>query len=354
MHPPDARGKQTYKLVQVLRAVAALMVVGHHAAILMKERMRAEPSMWLGSTSGVDVFFVISGLVMTISSEPLWRTAGAMRRFLLRRLERVVPLYWMVTTAKLLLLLLFPALAFNALGTVWHVVASYLFLPSLGPTGTTEPLVVVGWTLNLEMVFYVLFAIALGMRARLLTVLVPSLGALLLLSLWLPPMPVVLQGWAKPVAVEFLYGVLLGQAVLRRWIPSAGMSAGLMLAGFAVLWMTPWALPSVWRPVVWGMPAAAVVYGALGLEKDWGHRVPEWALGLGDASYAIYLTHGFVLPGMGLAMESLRISRLPSTTLVAVVAMVLSAGLGLVVFRLVELPITLWFKRRRSGIFAAA
>jgi exopolysaccharide production protein ExoZ len=80
--------------------------------------------------------------------------------FFLRRLIRIVPLYWAMTTAYLVFFLVAYidlAAANISLGTI---IASFVFLPYPKPDATMFPLHMLGWTLNYEMFFYVIFASA--------------------------------------------------------------------------------------------------------------------------------------------------------------------------------------------------
>ncbi len=345
---PTVGGREKLRLVQVLRAVAALMVVAHHATILLEERMREPNSIWMGGTAGVDLFFVISGFVMMLTSARMGRGVSAGARFFLRRLERVAPLYWMVTTVKLLTMLLVPGLAIHVLGTAWHVVASYLFLPSLGPTGTMEPLVVVGWTLDLEMLFYVLIALALWFRAPVMSVVGPVLAVLTGMA-FVSTLPfVLLRGWANPIVLEFVFGMLLAKAAGAGRLPGRWGSAMLVGVGALVLILTPWAMISVWRPLLWGLPALAVLAGALGLERTLGPRAPRWALEMGDASYSIYLSHGFVLPLVAVLLLRAEMHGMALKSAVIGLSIVLSALVGEVLYRTVEVPIMGRFGRWRS------
>ena len=47
--------------------------------------------------AGVDLFFVISGFIMVVSCWPEFGKPYAPRRFIVRRLVRIVPLYWLAT-----------------------------------------------------------------------------------------------------------------------------------------------------------------------------------------------------------------------------------------------------------------
>lgn len=341
--------RPTYKLIQILRALAALMVVAHHATIMLWQREHLPVRTWFNGASGVDLFFVISGFVMTVSSAPLSGASHPARTFLARRLERVVPMYWLVTTAKVAVLLLVPALGLNALGTWGHVLASYLFIPSVNAQGALEPVVIVGWTLNFEMAFYVLFALALGLRFKPLFVAGPVLVAAFLWPLTVTPLgPGVFRFFEATLPLEFLLGV--GLAMALPHVRRAPWPVGLLLV-VAGLWpLLLWDAPnfSWWRGLQWGPAALAVVAGALILEARWGARSPRWMLELGDASYSIYLIHTFTLPVAGILL--VRFGHLWAGEIAVALGftMLLSAAAGEATYRLVERPITAWFKGRRK------
>jgi len=340
---------KTFRLIQVLRAVAALMVVAHHATILVEQRWHRTGVFWAGGAAGVDIFFVISGLVMTMSAQRVARSARGAWTFFQRRLERVVPLYWIATTTKVLLALALPALAINANGTVWHVVASYLFIPSLSPAHTMEPMLVVGWTLEIEMLFYLLYGASFLLRISPWCTVAPAFLALAYVRFGAvaPDSKVLL--WGSTLNFEFLWGMALGACVLRGRYPATWLSAGLLVLGGALLFLTPLTFAEVWRPIVWGLPATAIVAGALGLERCLREAVPALVQRLGDASYSIYLTHGLVLPLLGAGLSRITMKPGAITWLVMVLGLFLSSVVGLACYQWLELPMLRWFQLRRKA-----
>jgi peptidoglycan/LPS O-acetylase OafA/YrhL len=340
--------RPTYRLVQVLRAVAALMVVMHHSTILIADRTHAG-SNWVNGGAGVDIFFVISGFVMTISSAPLVATKHPARTFLARRLERILPMYWLITTLKVLFVLAAPALAVNALGTPWHVISSYLMFPSY------EPVIIAGWTLNFEMAFYVLFAVALAWRVPVLRVAAPVLLVAVVLGVTPPGRDRhLIPFYENSMVIEFLFGILLAKSLpmVRRiaWPVAVAMAA----VGLAALLF--WVAPnfSMWRGVLWGVPALAIVCGAVVLEGRMGRSAPRWLMELGDASYSIYLTHGLALPALGYLVMHITLRSTLQYWAMLFALIVCCALVGEATYRLVELPITRWFKgRRRTAVPAA-
>jgi exopolysaccharide production protein ExoZ len=82
-----------------------------------------------------------------------------------RRVIRIVPMYWLATTVKLVVMVLAGEFVLHARLSPLDTVMSYLFLPTRNSDGNVFPLLGVGWTLNFEMLFYLLFALALSLRA---------------------------------------------------------------------------------------------------------------------------------------------------------------------------------------------
>jgi exopolysaccharide production protein ExoZ len=324
------------------------MVVVHHATIMYAERLHPDGFRWLSGAAGVDIFFVISGLVMGLSSEKLVTRSHAAGYFLARRIERIVPLYWLMTTLKILMLLALPGLAVNALGTKWHVVASYLFVPSLNASGIAEPVLVVGWTLSFEMAFYLLFALALSLHIKPVKFLLPVLGAIATAHFFLhPARDQALLTLCSPLVLEFLYGLVLTSVFRSSKFPKPAICWLMLATSFAIIMCTPDAGDTFLRFLIWGLPAAAIVLGALGLESGLKGSIPDWALESGDASYSIYLTHGFALPLVGVLLARLALPHPASLALAILAGLLASAILGELTYRVVERPLIDYFQLRR-------
>jgi len=310
-----------YLSIHYLRALAATGVFLSHL----------HPTL-LGFSAGVDVFFVISGFVMG-SSGPR-QSPGA---FFRKRLIRVVPLYWMVT---------FAACGMAAAGLIGTVVdpekiaKSLLFFPYADPQGKIWPIVVPGWTLNLEMLFYAIFALALFSRWP---VLVCS-GCLLVLAgvgLVVPVYAVPVILWTSPLLVEFVFGLALSQ---MRW--TIGRRAGLAAVCLGLVALVMFSASGVSaggviRVLTWGVPAALIVSGAVQIETQSVRfpSVPALTV-LGDASYSFYLLHYWVL----VAGHRL----IGATTVADVVFLAAGWGVAILSYQWIERPILQWCSGRIS------
>ncbi len=151
----------------MLRGVSAFCVVFEHSMFYARERLDSAIPVWDFGRIGVFLFFAISGFVMVVTNPPgSSDVPGNWRRFGLKRLIRVVPPYWLATTLKLGALVAVPATVLHAELAPGSTIASYFFLPTHNIDGKVQPLLGVGWTLLFEMLFYLLFTLALFLRVN--------------------------------------------------------------------------------------------------------------------------------------------------------------------------------------------
>jgi len=336
----------SFLTVQALRAAAALLVVLYHAFEMWGQRIDpAAPGVnWSNGAAGVDIFFVISGFVMVISSRRLADRPRAWLAFLGHRVVRIVPLYWLLTTAKIIGVVLLPGLVLRTSLDFNFIAASYLFLPVVDTAGHFRPVLPVGWTLTYEFLFYLLFAAALALRADVIRVLAPGLGLIAAAALvrdgsW--------PAWTilfNTIVLEFVFGVALARWTLRGFRLHPAIATALVVAGFAVILAAPMGSEPL-RVLTWGVPAFAIVAGAVSLEPLVAGALPRWMLALGDASYSIYLSHGFVLPTLMLLIGGFVSSNLWAEGMTIVLCLVVSSIAGWIVFFLVENPMLLLLRR---------
>lgn len=295
----------------VLRAVAASLIVFLHAQELVRLYAEAHgrtfsPFKMLPLGAGVDLFFVISGFVIVYASRKLFATPGGRAEFLRRRLIRIVPLYWMALTLRLIVLAVGAAMGAKDFPGAAAIVTSYLFIPfdSLGFTAEYPfPILDLGWTLNYEMFFYLLFAIFVPLpRERAVAMVVGCLvGGVALAAIFQPDL-LQLRFWLRPITWEFAFGALIALIFVRGVVLAPIMRAAMIAAGLAI-----WLVPISWlgdntgpgiygwsRLCIWGtgavLIAAAAVLGPTSLRSTWSKVISL----LGDSSYALYLLHPFV------------------------------------------------------------
>ncbi len=331
--------------IQYLRAAAALMVVFFHADGMAREYFNFS-GLTFGA-AGVDIFFVISGFIMWITTASDRTTPAS---FAVNRIIRIVPLYWAMT-----LLLYGGWMMFRdpaTLPSLWNLARSLLFIPFVSPrTGDIQPLLIAGWTLNFEMFFYVVFACGLMLARRHRALLICTiLGALVVSPLFVTPSGAVALTYTSPLLIEFMIGCLLGIMYERKALPRPAVAAFLLMTGCGLLLtsgMLSAANIGVIRFVHWGIPAFLIVTGALALEP----KLKEWRLPmlLGDASYSIYLTHGVVLSAVkSAALLSGKGAHAMMSSGFIFAGCLVSVVTGVAVYYVVEKPLVAGCKRIAS------
>jgi exopolysaccharide production protein ExoZ len=334
-----------YLSIQQLRAVAALGVVVAHLEIYLG-RLGYSGSWPAFLTSGVDIFFVISGFIMWVTTANRKVTP---QRFMLNRLARIVPLYWFITGFALAVLLANKALMPNGALDWKHVIASFLFVPAVHPVlGEPQPLVTAGWTLNFEMMFYALFALALALprRFRLNAALLLLCGVVAIRPLGPEPFGI-LWFYSSNIVLEFGFGLLIGAFVTSgRRLPTA-LGLGLLGAGTAlVIGLSEIRNAEHLRAILRGLPSAMIVFGAVICELNgrvWRNRLLGF---LGDASYSVYLSHGIILSAFTRFWPRILPETLSNNLVLFVGAGFVVAALGgSVVYLLIESPLGRLAKR---------
>ncbi len=330
--------------IQILRALAALAIALLHAlhdAEGISARIGGSFSMRdaLPLAAGVDLFFVISGFVMVYASRDDFGKGASVLPFLRRRAARIVPIYWVVTLAYI-------AISLGGLGPVnrskpdgWEILASFFFIPWLaGPGPLIQPVYSLGWTLNYEMFFYVLFALVLPLRREVaVPVLMGLLMALAFAGQFVP---------ASQVSAAFLDafdhpGVRIRpdhrQMALSGVRPSRPLAGALTVAALALLWLSA-ARPAFFvdRALMYGLPSALLVIAALAFnDMKLANPLARLMARLGDASYAIYILHPFAIRGLAVAAGAALVAVSPW----------LFIGIALVIICVVSVAAWRWFEK---------
>ena len=329
--------------IQYLRAMAALMVVGVHLEQPLR-RLGYDGLFPSFLASGVDIFFVISGVVMWLSTDGRNVTSG---NFLLRRIIRIVPMYWLLTAFFTVILLVAPGIVSNGKFDISHVVASFLFIPWAHPSfsGNLFPVLVPGWTINAEMFFYVVFSVALMLSPRWRVAAVSALfGCLVVAGMVLKPSGS-LSFYTHSLFLEFAIGLLVGQIYTSGYQFVAGVAAKMLLAGVVGLALFP-VVESFWgqidRLVVRGLPAALVVCGMIHLERAGAVGEYKTLSFLGDASYSIYLVQPIPLAAWSFLLARASLFLAPATLRIVYVPLALASTMiaGCLAYLLVERPMT--------------
>ncbi|HEY4291941.1 acyltransferase [Luteibacter sp.] len=359
----------TYRNIQGMRAIAALLVVSAHMFFDI-EPMRthwAKPFFALVGGAGVDIFFVISGFLIyqvmgrSIASMGAVGKAKAVYDFAMKRVIRIYPLFWLVFGT-------------SCLFTAWvsptpPPLPEPLFQLLALVDNLPNPRLYVSWTLTFEVYFYAVVALSLLLFARRAMAGVLTwfamIGGATLLGFWFP--------WGKPldfvfspILLEFLLGIAVAVLVERGF----RRCHGALLAG-AFIWMAIGSLflrPALFASSVahsgkfaavhlsfalhvicWGAPAAIVIYGIVVLEIRQRWIMPRVLQYLGNASFSIYLWHAVVFHAVANAFAHLGWVGVVSSTGLTALMVATGLGAGLLSYHVLEKPLLRYLGQRLLG-----
>ncbi len=243
----SAPGDMIYP-VQYLRAFAATAVSVYHIGFIFGWQ-------WRPLAAGVDLFFVVSGFIMwSVTAGKLVRPA----EFLSHRIIKIVPLYWLFTIIFVVGASVSPGSFDEASPTVSELAKSLLFIPYSARNGADGPALAVGWTLNIEMYFYLIFAYGLVLKERhrltYLTVALGTSASARFLSSEVASLNVV----ASPLLLEFLAGIFIAVWYLSgKALPPKSADMLFIALGVAGVALSFWVGPPVGgsrRVLMWGLP----------------------------------------------------------------------------------------------------
>jgi len=332
--------------IQYLRAIAALAVVYHHA---FENHLGSDLRPYAFGIWGVDIFFVISGFIMWVTTANSSTTATLFWR---KRAIRIYPIYWVALSIWIICRLIAPDRLANVDVTAKTTILSYLLIPHyhLAFTKHVWPILIPGWTLQYELFFYLIFGLALSIVSRPLRAacILASLSFLAVVGCIVAPANALLATYTDPLLLEFGGGVILGIIYLcgRRLPPWLALAT--IVIAIPVLVIDEYLFSESWRFLVLGIPALLVTFGAVSLEPALAKRPNAPMVLLGDASYALYLFHPIAMGLVAAVWARLLDNSHPASfACVAIGASILSS---IFVHVYVERPLTRWLSEARVKV----
>lgn len=337
-----------FEALQGLRAIAAGMVVYVHAISTYAEKIApisADTGSYGLGELGVKLFFCISGFIIYQAAQNLGVGWASVSYFIRRRLIRIAPLYWLAT------LVYAAKLTLQGSAPEWSEIAkSLLFVPYANEVGLMRPVLGVGWTLNFEMFFYLILAIALFFREvwRVVIIFLPMLLLVLLNhsdfigSATAAGVSTVLL-LSKDYLLFFLAGVCIALINKRfdkiplrtTFFHAIGVCAvALMLL---VVKLSASQLEWVWIVLSELLACAFCVWiCANSTNAPLGNKISRLTTLSGDGSFSTYLFHGFVMGVVARVIFLLSLSISPVQFAILMVA--LCTLIGCVMYLFLEKP----------------
>tara|TARA_X000000368_G_C23045044_1_gene718775 strand:+ start:614 stop:1570 length:957 start_codon:yes stop_codon:yes gene_type:complete len=253
--------------IELLRFMAALSVVLVHL-----------PTINFGDI-GVDLFFIISGFIM------MYSTRITVNNFFQKRIFRIIPLYWACTIGLFLIALLYPILLKTTTLDFEQLLKSLFFIP-FDKNGTGHfPFLMLGWTLNYEMYFYLIFGICSYLFYNQRDILC-SFILIMMIFLFRNSSSFLLSVYGSPIVVEFILGMISYRILYDKKI-----DLHLLVLSVLVLLPIMYFLPE--RVLTQGLPMLLVFFiSHYALSKK---EFPIQITLLGGCSYSLYLTHPYII-----------------------------------------------------------
>lgn len=340
--------------LEMLRAIAALLVVMYHTQVIFGHRIGHTPffGAFTNGDKGVDLFFVLSGFIITyIHSSDIGR-ADRLGNYAFSRFSRIYPAVWIMTAFAIVVY----SLGFGGAEKAgklapWNIIASAFLLPQHG-----DALVNVTWTLKYELCFYFVFSLLILSRRFGAAVLL--LWQLAVLAIALSAVdPDTLWGgyYLRPICLEFSIGIGCAALVMRRHVLPALSRPPLQALLFAVgvvvfvgggLLQTygPDGAKAVSRVLVYGLSAGFIILSLVLMEMDGRFRAAKTLVYFGGASYAIYLVHFSVVSLIATVLVKLHGAPLNDAVFGAVALVAVAAGVGF--HEYIDQPIQQKLRRR--------
>ena len=349
-NPAAPAGTQRIERLQILRAIAAIMVVMFHVVsnYLPAGSVLLRHGFYGLLAGGVDIFFFISGFLIRTTTYATFGRANVVD-YLKKRFARVVPYYWLITACVVSLSLIAPG-AFRSYQFDWrHAAASFFFIPWQRPDGMIYPPLVQGWSLNFEILFYLIFAALMVWvaRERVVTWLAVLFGAAIVGANFTGANPELFIA-GNPYVLEFVAGALFADLWRSRrgGFPAYAGWCALALAFALLPWTCVGPFDGRMGIQIVGFAAFSIAFMTLPAVPA-PLRISAGLALLGEASYSIYLVHPIVLSPLAQILAKVGLSAHPIVILTIIPALAVAASF--VAWRCVEQPL-LSLSRRLLGL----
>jgi len=296
------------KSIQWLRGIAVLLVVYSHSINLQHEFSISLQQnifhLWKFGAIGADLFFVISGFIISYVTDRLYGLKAGLL-FLHKRILRIYPVYYIITFFQIILYFIF--LPNFHLGSIIEYLRDSLILIPILNNQNVMLIIITAWTLEFEWYFYIisfiLIVLKVKSKATRLLIFIPIIILLGQIIRW---EDIRLKMMSNPIMLEFLWGVIIYILYLKikpgKRLCYFIFILAIFMAYYNIIWGYPSYVPDFFavllnnsgltRSLLWGIPCALFVWSCIFIEKM---KLKEFIFDnkimqlIGNASYSIYL-----------------------------------------------------------------
>lgn len=287
---------------------------------------------------GVDIFFIISGFIISYTAN------NNKKDFFVKRLIRIVPIYWAVTLSVFLIALTYPSYLNNTTADVTHLLKSLFFIPFDKNGLGIYPVLYVGWTLNYEMLFYLVFAVSLAINDKFFTqITLIVITLLFVIGKINSESGIYFKFLSNSIILEFCLGILLWY-IWNYYLQSKGAVQRsivlIMLAGFMISVYFSYRIDD--RFMSYGI--ASFFFVGFVLFSMFSVRIPKMLVLMGDSSYSLYLLHTYPILFAGKILNIFQTSGMVLwlSSLATVLACIM---LSILSYKYFEVPVTGYLRK---------
>ncbi|REJ10265.1 acyltransferase [Halobacillus trueperi] len=325
------------EIIQISRALAILFVLIGHANNNFYQEIGYD---WFNvaqweRTGGVDFFFIVTGFMIYYLYNKYAGNKEKATQFLIKRILRIFPLYWIFTTLALIVPLAFPMLQEGY--SMEITLKSFLLL-------TNEPILSSAWSLTHIVFFYLLFFAYMYKPV----IMKPFIGLLVGLTL-LGEMNILsfLPSSIFSISiVEIFCGALVAYLSIHFTNKYAGLCIVLGMAGYFLVWVhNVYSLTFIPLSLAYGFCSMLIMYGIAEMDKT-KRNVPRFFSYLGGASYSIYIAHGPFIKGYLMIFVKLNFFNIISPFFGLIIIILLVTASCCIVYNVVEKPLVETLRRK--------
>ena len=333
---------ENWKSIQMLRAIASTMVVYYHISVIP-----------VFGSFGVDIFFVLSGFVMAM----IVQNGERPLTFLINRITRIVPLYWILTTGVIIIAMAKPELLSSTTANATNYLKSIFFIPYTKENGALNPVLAVGWTLNYEMYFYLLIWISIITKKNYYLTLT---FIYLIISYCVTGNTNIDQTYksfySNSIIFEFGLGMIAYKIYNHKYIVKLNslIITTVGISSIAIMVYLETSGKVNIRLIEFGIPSFMLLLSAITLEQKKlikSNLIVKSIVEVGNASYATYLSHFYIVIGFEkIGFEMLNFID-PYSTIGVILIISTSLFSGHILYKYVDMPLSRYLKYRCFKIF---
>jgi peptidoglycan/LPS O-acetylase OafA/YrhL len=347
-------------IIQVYRGLAALLVVLHHANDIFNQDLHQDFlfNIFGFGWAGVDFFFVLSGFIIFYIHQFDIGKKSKFKPFIIKRFIRIYPLYWIVLTCKIAASLVSASGEEVPQRSLSEIVKAFLLFPQDRHILNTS-FIGVSWTLSYEIFFYIIFGLLLLIKTKFILPIITAwvMGVILnLIGIFdFSKASYLLQFIFNERNLEFLLGCFTAYLIFKDKI-----KYGMILTSISAFWFTLSAINTNYEivkisPVIsYGIPFMLLILGAVSLEKSQSFKVPSLFIHIGNASYAIYLMHAFLMSNLAKFLTKLMaifhldgvLRNLVFFNVIAIIIIIVTVTIGCAIYSYMEKPLTTLLRQK--------